>query len=248
MGVLSILIVEDDPDIRELLAFTFAKESWQVSQAETGEEGLSMFRKSAPDCVILDIMLPGMSGLDLLRKIRSSKTGSDCPVILASAKGEDPDIIVGLELGADDYIVKPYSPRVLAARVRAVVRRVSERESEEPRPEGGGGERNPKPDAYAKDGILERAGLRLDPRRREVRDENRTIDLSATEFDLLELLMRDPGRVFTRGKIIELVKGQDYSVTDRAVDVQILSLRKKLEDRSGCIETVRGVGYRFASD
>ncbi len=264
MGALSILVVEDDPEIRELLAFTFSKESWQAIPAATGEEALALFRNSVPDCVVLDIMLPGMSGLDLLRKIRASKTGSGCPVILASARGEDPDIIVGLELGADDYIVKPYSPRVLTARVRAVIRRASESEPEETgtgaysssgrsadtfedQSARRGGTRGLQAASGVESGILSRAGLTLDPERHEVRDEKRAIELSATEFSLLELLMSHPGRVFTRGRIIELVRGQGYSVTDRAVDVQILSLRKKLDDRSGCIETVRGVGYRFAS-
>jgi two-component system, OmpR family, alkaline phosphatase synthesis response regulator PhoP len=230
----TVLVIEDDPDIRELLAASLAPEGWRLLMAASGEEGLALLDSSEPDCVLLDIMLPGADGLEVLRRIKAGPTKKRVPVILASARGEESDVVAGLELGAEDYVVKPYSPKVLAARVRAALRRsAAMRESEGPGRAGAPG------------AALSKGAIRLDPGRHEAKVGERTVELSATEFAILEFLMRNPGWVFSRSRIIDAVKGPDYPVTDRAVDVQILSLRRKLGEASEEIETVRGVGYRL---
>ena len=223
-----ILLIEDDPEIRELVMISFAREGWDVATAADGESGLASLAAKPPACIVLDIMLPGMDGLEVLRRLKAEPATRRIPIIMTTARGEDADVVAGLELGADDYVVKPFSPRVLAARVRVALRRVAElREA----PEGGG--------------RVVRGSLVLDPRRHDVRLDERQVELSATEFAILELLMRSPGRVFTRTGIIDAVKGPDYPVTDRSVDVQILQLRKKLGSGGELVETVRGVGYRL---
>ena len=229
MAKATILVIEDDDDIRELLAFTLDKEGWTLVFAASGEEGLQRLSAANPDCVVLDIMLPGINGLDVLRKIRSEPGRSRLPVVMTTARGEDADVVSGLELGADDYVVKPYSPKVLIARIRTALRRSGDfgsiPSSEEPN--------------------VSHGDLSLDASRHELRLRGELIDLSATEFAILELLLRNPGRVFARSGIIDAVRGPDYPVTDRSVDVQILSLRKKLGDDGDLVETVRGVGYRL---
>ena len=239
---MKILIVEDDPDIAELLAVSFRKEGWESVVAPEGEEALRLLEGAAPDFCVLDLLLPGMGGLAVLRALRRSPKGQSMPVIIASALGEDEDVVKGLELGADDYLAKPFSPQVLVARIRALLRRLG-REGEVRGGARGGA-------AGAANGIgegaaLEVSGVRLDPRRHEVSEGGRPVDLSATEFAVLELLMREPGRVFTRSQAIAGARGEDYPVTDRVLDVHILSLRRKLGDSGALIETVRGVGYRF---
>lgn len=228
-----ILIVEDDPDIAELLAVSFRKEGWESVVAGEGEEALRLVESAAPDFCVLDLLLPGMGGLAVLRALRKSPGGQSMPVIIASALGEDEDVVKGLELGADDYLAKPFSPQVLVARIRALLRRLG-------REEGAAGEADARAGA-----ALEVSGVRLDPRRHEVSEGGRPVELSATEFAVLELLMREPGRVFTRSQAIAGARGEDYPVTDRVLDVHILSLRRKLGDSGALIETVRGVGYRF---
>jgi two-component system, OmpR family, alkaline phosphatase synthesis response regulator PhoP len=227
MGKATVLVIEDDPEIRELLTFSLAKEGWSLVMAESAEAGLAAIASGPPDCLVLDIMLPGMDGLELLRVLKADSSRKRLPVILATAKGEESDIVLGLELGAVDYVVKPFSPRVLAARIRAALR--SKAGPAEPPPNGG----------------VSRGGIILDSARHEVLVRGSKALLSATEFAILELLMRSPGRVYSRGQILDAVKGRDYPVTDRAVDVQILSLRRKLGDCGEEIETVRGVGYRL---
>jgi two-component system phosphate regulon response regulator PhoB len=223
-----ILIIEDDPEIQEMLALAFAGEGWKLLQAQTGEEGIGLLEKHGADCIILDIMLPGMDGLKGLKKIRAESRWRTVPVILASAKGEEPDIVAGLELGADDYVVKPYSPRVLIARIRAALRRTEEKADN-------GGIRN----------VWQRGRLKIDVPRHEASLEEEALDLSATEFAILLHFMSHPDIVFSRNQIIAAVHGTDYPVTDRSVDVQILALRKKLKGSGEMIETIRGVGYRF---
>jgi two-component system phosphate regulon response regulator PhoB len=225
----TILVIEDDPDIQELVAFSLGREGYAVAQATSGERGLELAQAAVPDLVLLDVMLPGIDGLETLRRLKALPSLARVPVIMASAKGEDPDVVAGLELGADDYVVKPYSPRVLVARVRTALRR---------RFQGGLGE-------VDADAVVSVDGITLDPDRHEIRVDGERVDLSATEFAVLELLMRSPGRVYGRAAIIDAVKGRDYPVTDRSVDVQIVSLRRKLGARGDSIETVRGVGYRF---
>jgi two-component system, OmpR family, alkaline phosphatase synthesis response regulator PhoP len=234
MAKATILVIEDDPDIRELLSFSLSKEEWILVMAEDGESGLAKLPAANPDCVVLDIMLPGVDGLEVLRSIKSDPGRRRLPVIMTTAKGEESDVVTGLELGAEDYVVKPYSPKVLAARIRAALRRAADPPG---RPSRSGG--------YEAETVLAKRDLRLDPARHELRVKDEKVELSATEFAILEFLMRSPGWVFSRSQIIDAVKGRDYPVTDRAVDVQILSLRRKLGEAGDEIETVRGVGYRL---
>jgi two-component system phosphate regulon response regulator PhoB len=222
-----ILIIEDDPDIQELLSFAMSGEGWKLLQAKTGEEGLAFLKKGPVNCVLLDIMLPGMDGLKVLKKIKEIEQCRNVPVIMTTAKGEDADIITGLELGADDYVVKPYSPRVLIARIRAGLRRQEE----------AGGEETAT--------VWQRGPLKLDAARHEAFCGGKRLELFPTEFSLLRHFLSHPDIVFSRNQIIAAVRGNDYPVTDRSVDVQILGLRKKLGEAGDIIETIRGVGYRL---
>jgi len=224
-----ILVVEDNPDILELVAYNLEAQGYEVVRAMTGENGLSQAARAEPDLVILDVMLPGINGLDVCRKLKQQEATRFLPVILLTAKSEDTDIISGLELGADDYITKPFSPKVLIARVRALLRRVSE---------------DKVPDAAT---ILQVHGITMDTVRHEVTVEGVEVAVSATEFAILKHLMTNPGWVFSRNQIIDAVRGGNYPVTERSVDVQILGLRKKLAGQGQHIETVRGVGYRLRS-
>ena len=221
-----ILVVDDEEDILELVRYNLTKEGFNVLCASTGEEGLNAAKSKLPDLIILDLMLPGIDGLDVARSLKSEKNTKDIPVIMLTAKGEEADIVTGLELGADDYISKPFSPRILTARVRAVLRRRS------------------KPADDEKD-ILEIHDIIIHTGRHEVLVKNEPIQLTFTEFGILNFLVRRPGWVFTRSQIVDAVRGDDYFVTDRSVDVQIVGLRKKLGSAGKYIETVRGVGYRF---
>lgn len=229
MAKATIMVVEDDQDIRELISYNLGKEGYTVVPAESGEQALKLIETANPDIIILDIMLPGMDGIEVLRNLKQGSRHAAVPVIMATAKSEDSDIITGLELGADDYIAKPFSPKVLIARVRSLLRRTQSRISE----------------AKAMDEVVQIGPIVLDAGRHEVTLEGKPVDLSATEFAILEFMMRNPGWVFSRNQIIDAVKGKDYPVTERSVDVQILGLRKKLGPAGNRIETVRGVGYRF---
>ncbi len=228
----SILVVEDESDIREIISHNLGREGYSVVGVDSAEKGFSELRRGPVDLVLLDMMLPGMDGFEALKRIRAEKSTAKLPVILVTARAEDADIVSGLELGADDYICKPFSPRVLVARVRA---RLRETGREEGKLEGQGE-------------ILESNAIRLDPTRHEVSIGGAPVELSATEFSLLEFFMRNPGHVFSRSRLIDAVRGRDYPVTDRAVDVQILGLRKKMGDAGELIETVRGVGYRYREE
>jgi len=222
-----ILVVDDEEDILELVKYNLEKDGYRVTCVATGEQALETIRSEIPDAIVLDLMLPGQDGLDVCRKIKGSQDTSAIPIVMLTAKGEDADIVTGLELGADDYVTKPFSPRVLLARVRAVLRR---------RNKGGGEEESL---------IIAVGELTINPARHEVKVKGEPTTLTATEFRILQYLARRPGWVFTRDQIISAVKGEDYPVTERSVDVQIVSLRKKLGDSGNLIETVRGVGYRF---
>ncbi|MCL1992261.1 MAG: response regulator transcription factor [Spirochaetes bacterium] len=228
-----ILIIEDDPEIQEMLKFAFAREGWRIFAAATGEEGLKALGENGADCIILDIMLPGIDGLKTLRKIRETEGCKLLPVILCTARGEESDIVAGLELGADDYVVKPYSPRVLAARIRAALRR-----KESAKQEGQGTEKT----------FFQHGKISIDTERHTALLDGSPLELFATEFAILAHFMGNPDIVFSRQKLIAAVRGDDYPVTDRSVDVQIAGLRKKLKDAGEMIETIRGVGYRFRTD
>ena len=220
-----ILLVEDERDLLELLKYNLDREGYAVSTAETGEDGLKLVRTQPPDLILLDLMLPSMDGLEVCRSLKARPDTASIPVIMLTAKGEESDIVAGLELGADDYITKPFSPRILMARIKAVLRR-AEAEGEERR-------------------ALEAGGVRIDKDRHEVIVEGDTVDLTATEFKLLTLLVSRPARVFTRQQIIDALHEGFAAVTDRSVDVQVVALRRKLGPAGKRIETVRGVGYRF---
>jgi two-component system phosphate regulon response regulator PhoB len=204
-----------------------SKEGWKLLQAKTGEEGLDLLKKGQVNCILLDIMLPGMDGLKALKKIKEIEQCRNVPVIMTTARGEEADIITGLELGADDYVVKPYSPRVLTARIRAALRRQEENAGGEPA------------------SVWQRGPLKLDAARHEALCGGKSLDLFATEFALLRHFLSHPDMVFSRNQIIAAIRGPDYPATDRSVDVQILGLRKKLGEAGDLIETIRGVGYRF---
>ena len=222
----SILVVDDEDDILELVSYNLAKEGYRVTGVGTGEEALRAARSSAPDLILLDLMLPGVDGLQVCKLLRGDQRTRHIPIIMLTAKGEEADIVTGLELGADDYITKPFSPRVLTARVKAVLRRRSEADADDEK-------------------VLKIHEITIHPGRHEVTVGGEMIDLTYTEFSILHYLARRPGWVFTRSQIIDAVRGDEYAVTERAVDVQIVALRKKLGDAGAYIDTVRGVGYRF---
>jgi two-component system phosphate regulon response regulator PhoB len=226
MSKAKILIVEDDADIAELLRYNLAKEGYSISVAENGEKGVKTARTLHPDLIVLDIMLPGMDGLEVCKTLKSDAKTKGIPVVMLTAKSEESDVVTGLELGAEDYIAKPFSPKVLVARLRTVLRRQSKKN--DPSPE-----------------VLKIHELLIDPGRHELLISGKPVDLTFTEFKILHLFAGHPGWVFSRYQIVEAVRGEEYSVTDRAVDVQIVGLRKKLGRAGKYIETVRGVGYRF---
>ncbi len=222
----NILVVEDEKDIQELVQYNLTKENYKVRCVPCGEDALKAVKAEAPDLMVLDLMLPGVDGLEVCRRIKQDPETERIPIVMLTAKGEESDIVAGLELGADDYVTKPFSLRVFITRVRAVIRRKNS------------GERDPQE-------VLKFPDLEIHPGRHEVRVQGKTVDLTYTEFGILQFLAGRPGWVFTRYQIVEAVRGEDYAVTDRSVDFQIVGLRKKLGPASGRIETVRGVGYRF---
>lgn len=222
-----MLVVDDEEDILELVRFNLSREGFNILSAATGEEAWQILKTQQIDLLVLDLMLPGINGLELARRIKNETATRKVPIVMLSAKGEEADIVTGLELGADDYVTKPFSPRILTARVRAVLRRgVAE-------PGATDGE------------ALEIYDLIIHPGRRNVTVQGESVDLTYTEFQVLFFLAKRPGWVFTRTQIVDAVRGDDYPVTDRSVDVQIVGLRKKLGASGQYIETVRGVGYRF---
>ena len=221
-----ILVVDDEEDILELVSFNLTKEGYQVICTTTGEKAIEIVRTQRPDLVVLDLMLPGINGLEVAKILKNDPGTRDILIVMLTAKGEESDIVAGLELGADDYVTKPFSPRILAARVKAVLRRKL-------------------PDSSATFEIVKIHNLIIHPGRREVLVDDKPVTLTFTEFGILNYLAQRPGWVFTRSQIVDQVKGSEYFVTDRSVDVQIVGLRRKLGSAGSYIETVRGVGYRF---
>ncbi len=225
MATGTILVVDDEEDIQELLTINLAREGYDVLTTGTGEGALKLAQAKQPALTILDLMLPGIGGLDVCKLMKNDSKTRHIPVIMLTAKSEESDIVAGLELGADDYITKPFSSKVLVARVRRLLQKCAAQDSN--------GE------------TIEIHDLVIDPIRHEVRLQDEPVSLTRSEFDILSMLAKQPGRVFTRYDIVDSLHGGDYVVSDRAVDVQIAYLRKKLGEYKHYIETVRGVGYRF---
>ncbi|MFA6714584.1 MAG: response regulator transcription factor [Victivallaceae bacterium] len=227
-----ILIVEDEEDIQELIRYNLEKEGFcNLQVVDSGEGALETLKTFSPDLILLDLMLPGMDGLALCRQLKSVPDTAAIPIIMLTAKSEETDIIIGLEMGADDYIAKPFSNKVLVARIKSVLRRRKQNLADD--------------DAA---GVLKRGGLVMNRGKREVTLNGSAVIMTFSEFEILYMLARRPGWVFTRNQIVNEVKGDDYPVTERAIDVQIVGLRKKLKGAEDMIETVRGVGYRFKND
>lgn len=225
-----ILVVEDEQAIGDLLAYHLEREGYrQIVRAATGEEALAEVNKFRPDLILLDLMLPGISGLDVCRKLKEKPNTADIPIIILTAKSDESDIIVGLEMGAEDYITKPFSMKILIVRIRSVLRRATRSIT-----------------CQEKDPLFNAGPIRMNLLTREVWIDGSAINLTVSEFNLLFLLADNQDRVFTRNQLIEELRGDDYPVTERAMDVLVLSVRKKLKTYSGMIETIRGIGYRFS--
>ena len=223
----TVLVIEDEPDIRELIEFNLKKYDYNVLLANNGEKGLNDARSYEPDLILLDLMLPGIQGIDVCRVIKSDENIKSIPIIILSALGQEEDIVLGLEAGADDYVSKPFSLDVLNARIKTVLRRYSNKDDDD------------------RNRILLIQNIKINPRTREVVIDGKLVSLTYTEFQILHLLMAHPGWVFTRYQIIDKIRGENYPVTDRSIDFQIVGLRKKMMGKGNLIETIRGVGYRF---
>ncbi len=221
----TILIVDDEEDIIELVQLNLTREGYETLACTTGEKALAIAESKRPDLVILDLMLPGIDGMEVCRRLKAKPDTRQIPILMLTAKGEEADIVAGLELGASDYVTKPFSGRVLVARVRRLLR-------------GQEGE-------MADKNVIRVADLMIDPSRHEVLVNGKPVPLTLTEFNILHILAMRPGVVFTRYQIVDRIRGSEYLVTDRAVDVQIVGLRRKLGSCGQLIETVRGVGYRL---
>ncbi len=227
----TIMIIDDERDILQLIRYNLEKEGYKTITFTSGEQALSEAKRQQPHLIILDLMLPGVDGIEVCKQLREENETKQIPILMVTAKSEEADIILGLEMGADDYITKPFSPKVLIARVRAILRRSRKN------PLSGG--REP---------YIKIHNIMIDSTKHEVYADDEALSLSVTEFAILEFLARNPGWVFSRNQIIGAVKGEDYPVTERSVDVQILGLRKKLMNQGQFIETVRGIGYRMKEE
>ena len=221
----NILVVEDEQDIRNLLVFNLEKNDFNVQAADNGEKALSLIRSNNFDLILLDLMIPGISGFDLTRILKNDDETSEVPIIMLTAKGEEDDIVKGLEIGAQDYITKPFSPKVVIARINKVIQNKNK--------------------SLKRKGIIEFSDLSINIKSREVIVEGKSINLTFTEFEILRLLASHSKWVHTRSEIINKIRGDNYIVTDRTIDFQIVGLRKKLGSYGKCIKAVRGVGYRF---
>lgn len=225
----TILIVEDEADIRELIRYNMEREGYKVAECVSSEEAREYLERSIPDLILLDLMLPGRDGFAFCRSLRADERTAKVPVIMVTARDEDADVVAGLEVGADDYMTKPFSARILSARVRAVLRRRAVEPGDEC-------------------DVLARGPIEIDRTHHAVRVDGKPVALTLSEFKTLDLFVRRPGVVFSRYQIVDAVHGEDYPVTDRSVDVQIVGLRRKLGAFGELIETVRGVGYRMKTE
>jgi two-component system phosphate regulon response regulator PhoB len=226
-----ITIVEDEEDIREILEYSLTREGFVVESAADGASGLELIRRTEPELVLLDLMLPDIDGLELCRQLKGDADTCGIAIIMVSAKGEESDIVLGLGLGADDYVPKPFSNKELIARVRSVLRRRQRPELNE-----------------GAEGVLERGPLRIDATRHKAWLGREELELTATEFRILQLLARNPGRIFSRSQILTEARGELAAAFDRSVDAHVRTIRKKLGAARDLIETVRSIGYRFAED
>ena len=226
MPAAKITIIEDEEDIRQLVCYNLEKEGYLVSSHESGEIGLSSIKNDPPDLVLLDLMLPGIDGMEVCRRLKKDAATRDIPVIILSAKGEEADIVAGLEQGADDYLSKPFSPKILLARIHTILRRVTQ----------------PLP---GEDDVIQVDELLIEPRKFSASISGKMLELTAGDYRLLHFLASHRGWVYTRYQIVDAIRGEGYVVTERAIDVQVAGLRKKLGDYGHYIQTVRGVGYRF---
>lgn len=223
----TILIVDDEEDIIELIRYNLKSEGYAILTAMTGEQAIKIAKQSRPDLMVLDLMLPGIDGLEVTKYLKNNEQTKDIPIVMLTAKGEESDIVTGLELGANDYMSKPFSPRELQARIRAILRRRRKSSLDSP------------------SGIRQVGEMIIDRAKHVVTIEGDVVDLTLSEFELLSFLADKKGWVFTRGQIMDAIHGENYAVTERSIDVIIVGLRKKLKHYASHIETVRGVGYRF---
>lgn len=220
-----ILLVEDEKDIVELVQYNLEREGYQVIPVHTGEDAVALLQKNLPDLIVLDLMLPGMDGLETCRLIKQNDKFAHIPIIMLTAKSEEADMVVGLQMGADDYVTKPFSPKVLMARIKAIFRRAAGKK--------------------VSDEVRVLGDLKIDIPKHKISFKGKTIELTTIEFNIVEYLSRQPGRVFSRDQIMDNVWNEGKFIIDRAVDVHVRGLRKKMEEAADLIETVRGVGYRF---
>ena len=223
-----ILIVDDEGDIAEFVEYNLRREQYDTRTAAGGTAALRRAREEQPDLILLDLMLPGVHGLEVCRQLKASRETAHIPIIMLTAKGEETDVVAGLEMGADDYVPKPFSMRLLLARIRAVLRRSGVTAVEDPR-------------------VTRIHGLVIDDDKHEVESAGARVVLTLTEYKLLRFLARHPGRVFTRTQILDNIQDEQVIVVDRAIDVHVAALRRKLGAAGALIETIRGVGYRFKS-
>jgi len=222
-----VMIIEDEPDILEMIEYNLVREGYKTCSALDGESGIRLIAQENPDIVLLDLMLPGLNGIEVCRQVKADSMTRHIPVIMVTAKGEESDILLGLGIGADDYVTKPFRPKELIARVNAVLRRGQIKEEHRAK------------ERIALDGVV------IDPGRHEIHVDDRSVFFTATEFKILHFLASNPGRVFTRESLLSTVLGEDALVIDRNIDVHIQAVRKKLGTHRSLVETIRGVGYRL---
>ena len=229
MAKKNIFVVEDEEDILDLIRHHLTKEGFAVATAVNGLEAVKAIQRKPPELILLDLMLPGLDGLEVCRQLKKDPKTAGVPILMVTAKDEESDVVTGLELGADDYIVKPFRMKELIARVRAALRRQ-------------------RPAQLDKEAPVRAGGIEIHPGRHEVKVAGEAVDMTFSELRILHVLASRPGWVLPRDQIVDAVRGADYAVTDRAVDFQIVGIRRKLGDHADCIETVRGVGYRFREE
>ncbi len=221
----TVLVIEDEEDIQEVLRYNLEQYGYDVMCSSTGEQGLLAAKNHNPDLVLLDLMLPNMDGIDVCKELKSESNTKHIPIVMLTARNDDSDIIIGLELGADDYITKPFSPKVLMARIKSLLKRLKKQENS--------------------NNIISLSGILMDSDKHEVQVDSKNIDLTFSEFKILDLLIKHPERVYSRQQIMNSIKDNEYIITERTIDVQIVGLRKKLGIKGKNIKTVRGIGYKF---